>query len=431
MTPATVQRLGGLELVEHTFAVPLDHTGRLPGELEVFAREVRAPGDEGARRPWLVFLQGGPGFESPRPLGEDGWIGAAVKHHRVLLLDQRGTGRSAPLTPAAIARLGDPAVQAEHLALFRADAIVADCEHVRRALGVERWTLLGQSFGGFCALHYLSAAPDALEAVMITGGLPGLEVHAEDVYRLTFPLVLSKNAALWRRFPGADARARAIHRRLADGGVTLPSGDPLTPERFQAIGLQLGFSRGAPTLHYLMERAFDGDGAFTPAFLRGVEEQLSFETNPLYALLHEPCYAQGAATAWAAERVRAELPAFDADAALAEGRTPPFTGEMVFPWIFEQFGPLAPLGAAAHLLARRSGWPRLYDPGVLARNTVPVAALVYHDDMFVPASLSLETARRVAGVEVWVTNEFEHDGLRASGAAIFDGLRARLASAGA
>ncbi|MGN0112819.1 MAG: proline iminopeptidase, partial [Cellulosimicrobium funkei] len=45
-------------------------------------------------------------------------------------------------------------------------------------------------------------------------------------------------------------------------------------------------------------------------------------------------------------------------------------------------------------------------------NEVPVEAAVYFDDMFVDAGLSLETAARVGNVRTWVTNEFEHDGLR-------------------
>lgn len=416
-------RLDGLVLVDHTFTVPLDHDRRVPGEIEVYAREVRSTGADAESKPWLVFLQGGPGFESPRPLGKEGWIGKATEHFRVLLLDQRGTGRSTPQTVDTITALGDAATQAKHLGLFRADSIVRDCELIRARMGVERWTLLGQSFGGFCAVHYLSSAPDSLRGVMITGGLPGLDVHADDVYRRTYALTASKNEAMRRRFPESAATSAAIHRRLANGDVALPNGDVLTNECFQALGLQLGFSRGAAELHFLMERAFDAGGTeLTRSFLRGVENLFSFDTNPFYALLHEPCYAQGDATAWAAHRVRADFASFDARASLAEGRAPDFTGEMVYPWFFEQMGALQPLRACAELLAARSDWPRLYDRAQLARNTVPVAAIVYHDDMFVPADLSLETAKRVGSVEAWVTNEFEHDGLRSKGDQIFERL---------
>jgi len=103
-----------------------------------------------------------------------------------------------------------------------------------------------------------------------------------------------------------------------------------------------------------------------------------------------------------------------------------FTGEMVYPWFLEQFGALESLKEVGELLAAKSDWPALYDPEALGRNKVPVAALVYHDDMFVPADLSIETAGRIKGLEPWITNEHEHDGLRADGANVFEKLHARL-----
>ena len=55
----------GLVLTEHELAVPLDHA-RPDGEtITVFAREVADP--DGRDRPLLVYLQGGPGSEAPRP----------------------------------------------------------------------------------------------------------------------------------------------------------------------------------------------------------------------------------------------------------------------------------------------------------------------------------------------------------------------------
>lgn len=62
---------------------------------------------------------GGPGFESPRPTEASAWLKAAVQHFRVILLDQRGTGRSSPITPASLPRIGDARAQAEYLSHFR------------------------------------------------------------------------------------------------------------------------------------------------------------------------------------------------------------------------------------------------------------------------------------------------------------------------
>ncbi|MEU9385188.1 alpha/beta hydrolase, partial [Streptomyces sp. NPDC048279] len=66
----------------------------------------------------------------------------------------------------------------------------------------------------------------------------------------------------------------------------------------------------------------------------------------------------------------------------------------------------------------------LYDPARLAVTEVPVAAAVYHDDMYVAAGYSLETARAVRGLRTWVTDEFEHDGLRTGAPRVLDRLLA-------
>ncbi|MFC7644289.1 hypothetical protein ACFQX6_28910 [Streptosporangium lutulentum] len=90
------------------------------------------------------------------------------------------------------------------------------------------------------------------------------------------------------------------------------------------------------------------------------------------------------------------------------------TGEMIYPWMFDEIAALRPFKGAAEIIAADSGWPDLYDPVRLAANRVPVAAAVYYDDMYVDEGLSMETARRVGNVRAWVTNEWEHDGVRVS-----------------
>ena len=149
---------------------------------------------------------------------------------------------------------------------------------------------------------------------------------------------------------------------------------------------------------------------------------LTFTPGPLYAVLHEACYAQGFATNWSAQRVRSEFPAFD-PAGAVEGDAPlMFTGEMMYPWMFEADPVLQPLGAAAELLAERDSWPLLYDPIMLGANEVPVAAAIYFNDMYVDRDDSLRTAVSIRGLRPWVTSEYEHDGLRVSRGAVLDRL---------
>ncbi|HEX6934509.1 MAG TPA: alpha/beta fold hydrolase [Streptosporangiaceae bacterium] len=415
----------GTTLTDHAFEVPLDHADPRGPQLTVFAREVvareNAPRPDG-ELPWLCYFQGGPGQQSPRPKGRDGWLDRALRDYRVLLLDQRGTGRSSPANRLTLASLGTPEAQADYLTHFRADAIVADAELIRtRLTGGAPWSVLGQSFGGFCTLTYLSHAPGGLAEAFITGGLPGLATSADDVYLATYPLVAAKNAAHYERYPGDVQSARRIAAYLLTKEVLLPSGAPLTAEAFQSLGACLGMSTGSHDLHYLLEDAFDGD-EISDSFRYHVQAMLTFAGGPLYAVLHEACYAQGNATRWAAQRIREKFPAFSAEAALDGSDPILFTGEMIYPWMLTTDPVLRPLAEAADLLAGHDRWPMLYDEDQLSRNDVPAAAAVYYDDMYVPQRFSVDTAARVRGLRRWVTSEYEHDGLRVSGGAVLDRL---------
>jgi pimeloyl-ACP methyl ester carboxylesterase len=415
-------RQPGTVLTDRLFTVPLDHARPDGEQIKVFAREVVAVGSESAELPWLVYLQGGPGFGSPRPVGRDSWLDRALRDFRMLLLDQRGTGRSTPATRQTLARLPDAKAQADYLAHFRADSIVADAELIRgKVTGGAPWAVLGQSFGGFCTVSYLSTAPHGLSEAFITGGLPGLTATADEVYRLAYQQVAAKNRAHYQRYPQDVAQARQVARALATRPAVLPGGGLLTAERFQSVGRLLGSSTGSHSLHYLLEDPFAG-AELSDDFLHRIEALLSHASAPLYALVHEACYGQGAATRWSAERIRAEFPEFSPEAAV-DGKEPLlFTGEMVYRWAFDLDPVLRPLADAAELLAQRDGWPALYDAGQLARNEVAASAVVYFDDMYVPRELSLQTAAAIRGLRPWVTSEYEHDGLWVSNGAVLDRL---------
>lgn len=414
--------------VDHVFTVPLDHAAPNGRTIRIFAREVSDARQAGRRLPWLLYLQGGPGGKSPRPsAGSPGWLPRTLETHRVLFLDQRGTGRSTPVTARTAARFDSPARLAEHLGHFRADSIVADAELIRgRLCGDEPWETLGQSYGGFITLTYLSRAPEGLRACYVTGGLPGLSATADDVYARTYPRVRDRVLDFYARYPDDAARLRAIARLLAVTDVRLPDGDRLTPHRLRTLGLALGMGDGFERLHWLLEEAFDespgespgAEVGLTDTFLHQVMTLTGFTGNPLFAVMQETLYGQGAGpTGWSASRAMAAFPEFaeDADPLL-------LTGEMIHPWMFREIKGLRPFADAAELLAQRPDWPPLYDPRRLAANRVPLAALVYHDDMYVDAGLSLRTAREIGATRVWVTNEWEHDGVTASGGRVLSRL---------
>ncbi len=368
------RRFRGVYAVEHRFEVAL--APGVPATIEVFAREIRAAAHAGADRQYLLMLNGGPGMPAARPTDLGGWLKRALEDYHVLLLDQRGTGLSTPVTAEALP-------PSEALVHYRADAIVRDAEAIRRTLlgDAGRWSILGQSFGGFVACTYLSQAPEHLDAAFVTGGLPPLDRPALDVYRATWRRLAARLALYLERYPEDRATWEAVTARRP---------------RLKELGIGLGTSDGPERLHYLAEHA----RAASVVFLEQAREELSYVAHPLYAVLHEAGYAQGDATRWAARRALDEL---DDD--------PLLYGEMILPSYFDDDPSLAPFRDVAHRLAEHEPWPALYDPRRLAANEVPVLAAVYLDDMYVEAAFSLETARAIGGLRVWATNEFQHDGV--------------------
>jgi len=411
----TTYTIPGMAVTDFSVTVPLDwFDPTITETISVFARELVDPVRRHEDLPVMVFLQGGPGGKGPRPLGPTGWIGQALKTHRVVLLDQRGTGRSTRIEAATMARFGEgargAAAGADYLSHFRADSIVADAEHIRKTrFGGRRWSTMGQSYGGFLTLTYLSQAPEALSACYVTGGLASIWPAAAEVYRRTFPRTAGKNREFYARYPQDVAQVSAISDHLAANDVRLPDGDRLTVRRFQGLGIDFGMKPGFERMHWLIEEAFSEDGTtLSDGFLAQVMARTSFADNPLFAVLQESIYSHGSngPTAWAAQGELERNPEF------AETARPlMFTGEMMFPWMFEEIRLLRPFAGAVNELAGRDTSSELYDVERLAANDVPVAAAVYFDDMYVDSGLQLDTAAAVGNVHAWVTNEFEHDGI--------------------
>ncbi|GAA3239891.1 alpha/beta fold hydrolase [Nonomuraea helvata] len=397
----------GMRVRDHVVEVPLDWSDP-EATIRVFARELVDPVRDGDDLPCLLYLQGGPGGKGPRPVGTAGWLGKALETYRVILLDQRGTGRSSRIDGRVMSAL-DPQEGADYLARFRADSIVADAEHLRKTVfGGRRWSTLGQSYGGFLTLTYLSNAPEGLSACYVAGGLPSVDPDATEVYRRTYPRVAAKNAEFYRRYPHHVETVARLADRLSHGDVLLPDGDVLTVRRLQSLGIDFGMKPGYERMHWLLDESLQDRGGELPeTFLHQVLARSSYTDNPLFAALQESIYGSGpGATAWAAQRERARHPAFAEDA-----RPLLFTGEMIYPWMFEEIRALRPFRAAVELLSERADWPVLYDLDRLAANEVPVAAAVYFDDMYVDSGLQLDTASRVGNTQAWVTNEYEHDGI--------------------
>uniref|UniRef100_A6VY53 Alpha/beta hydrolase fold n=1 Tax=Marinomonas sp. (strain MWYL1) TaxID=400668 RepID=A6VY53_MARMS len=423
-------KMKGMLITNHELEVPLDWVSfnksfnrssnkslnKTPDNssmITLFAREVVDVNRADEELPLLLFLQGGPGGKSPRPMpGSPSWMEEALKTHRVILIDQRGTGRSSRIDTNLISKLSAEEGR-DYLLKFRADSIVADCEHLRKTVyGGRLFETLGQSYGGFITLTYLSQAPEGLAACYVTGGLAGLEESAQEVYQLTYQRVIEKNQDYYARYP-EDAKVMAkIAQCLKNDKVLLPDGDQLTLERFQSIGILLGMGPGIDQVHWLVDEAFacSDKTRLSDVFLEQVMNITSYHEGPLFAVIHESIYGRpNESTSWAAHQLRDQFSEF-----VASNSPLMLTGEMIYPWMFEQITSLRPFTDAANSLADYQGYKPLYDLEKLAQNKVPVVAAVYHNDMYVPRELSLKTASQVANMQIWLTNSYEHDGVRQS-----------------
>lgn len=390
---------------------------------DLYAREIIPPGGEDY--PVVVYLQGGPGFPSPRPLGASGWLGRLLKEYRVVLLDQRGTGRS-----GRIDRTSDfDGLTVQRLSRLRQEGIVDDAEALREHLGLDKWALYGQSFGGFCITSYLSRYPQSVSTAMMTGGLPATTAPVDDVYRHTFAALRARHEVFYRRVDFADNAIREIAHHLENSQEILPTGERLSARRFRQIGLDLGRGTGFLNLAYLLEDPFTtvrGEKRLKADVLASIGARLTYEGWPLYALIHESIYGGVAGqhvTGWAALRIREEINGFEENADPRDTTRPYYlTGEHIFPWQFEEDPALFPFADLADQLANHQWAASPYDAGVLREANVPVAAAVYLDDIFVPQQYSLATAGHYQDLRPYITNQFQHDGIAHDGEGIVDTL---------
>ncbi|MBG6122110.1 alpha/beta fold hydrolase [Corynebacterium aquatimens] len=405
---------------EHVLEVPWAREDPSLGNFELFARELFI--DDTA--PPLLFLQGGPGSPAPRTML--GWIPEALKRHRVFLLDQRGTGRSGKIdatTPELI--------REEILSRLRSVDVVADAEDLRRALGFEKWDILGNSFGALCAGSYLSYYPDGVGRAYLTGAVPQLGWEIDDYNAKTFDLLETKHLAFYDAVPWAEARIREVCHHLDNSDERMPTGERLSSQRFRFLGVALGEEYGMHALATILEAPFHnrgGEKRLRPDFKAMVGWRVSVETNPLWPVIHETLFGgvQEGPSNWSAERVAAEHEGFHSDADPTGDGKFYLTGNHFFRYHFEEDPALRAFKPVVEKLAARSDWVATFDQQQLVDNTVPTAIELYEPDMFVPFDFAVENAARIGSAVVNTHPTWEHDAMYLHGEEIFPTLAGML-----
>lgn len=437
---------GPFVVTEVFFKVPLDYTDPNAATITLFARRVTKhetpifPADEPAQaKPYLVYLEGGPGFGNREPQDHPLTRPALQKGYQVLFLDHRGVGLSTPVSARMLDMVpGGVDVQTNYLMLMRQDNTVRDCEAVRKCLTEgwpehkQPWSIFGQSYGGFVALSYLSFYPEGLREVFLTGGLAPVGKTVEQVYEATFKKVIERNEAYYKKFPEDVETIRQIASHIeSEGGIPLPSGGILTIQRLLTLGISFGGHGGLDTVHSTLlhlQSSLDQFGFLTRASLAPLESWTSFDTNIIYAILHEAIYCDGpgSASKWAAYRVgkaQQEFPWLASDFKTTSTTGPLyFSGEMIFPQHFETYPELKALREVAEKLADFDKWPALYDLEQLRQNKVPVYAASYVDDMYVDNDFARDTAKLVKGTKVFENNVMYHNALRSKSEEVIQSL---------
>lgn len=419
--------------------MPLDHSKPDGKKIALFARSA-VPHEkpivepkESPRRPFLVFLQGGPGFGNPAP--QDSPLSKYMldRGYELLLLDYRGTGLSSTVSADTLVSAGGPQEQADYLKHFRADTIVRDLEAVRRCLTSgyppekQKWSIFGQSFGGMTSMTYLSFAPEGLRESFITGGLAALDKGPDDIYPATYKTLITRNKAYYKKFPSDVAIIKHIAAKIEElggaKGISLPAGGRLTVKLLLLLGINFGGDGGIDKVHNLIVRMkadLDQFGHFTRATLNTIEQEVSIGEAPIYMLLHEPCWTPGPGIAcnYAADRVGKTLKEYQwlhddwAGVSTLQPDEPLyFLGEMMPQFRLDACTELMKLRDTMQILAQYDQWPALYDLEQLARNEVPVYAACYND-MYVDSDMARVTASRIQGIKVFETNVLFHGAIR-------------------
>ncbi len=407
-------------ITDHQVDVPVDwqQPDRF-SSISVFVREVVKLSKVDGGLPPLIFLQGGPGAGSPRPPRHP-WIEKATDHYRVLLLDQRGTGRSTPITGRFITDfiashgggLAGTKAAADYVACFRADAIADDVAHLCHVLnGGVPWTTLGQSFGGFITLSLLSRHPETVARAMTTGGIMAIDRTADDLYDDLIPLQIARHDEFRTRFPEDQALFESLADRAEAGELVTLAGDVLSPRRLQLLGGDFGMSTGVENLHWMLDLALEPSGHVSQRFIEAVAHRSEYVGEPLYWTLQEGCYHQGhRAGGWGAWDALQRHPEY------ASTARPLLTfAEFAQPWMFTELPALRPFAGVAEELAGERTWPELWDADRLADNAVPLAAAQYTRDPYVGIEGAKRSLARIGSSQLWETDDYLHDGLRLHG----------------
>ena len=259
LSPCTLTASEGRQEVRAqctTLAVPLNPDDSAVGTLELFVAVVPALTESAAPDP-LTVIAGGPGDSATRFFAQAEQAFALIRRTRdIVLVDQRGSGGSAPLHCEKFRELGplaDVATDVDTVVEMTLDCLdelehdprffttslaVGDLEQVREALGYEQFNLYGISYGTRVAQHYLRRYPEHTRSVILDGVVPPVLALGPDI-ALASQAALDalfdrcrEDAACQAAFPELRAHFQAVLERVEETPARVAfahprSGDPV------------------------------------------------------------------------------------------------------------------------------------------------------------------------------------------------------------
>jgi pimeloyl-ACP methyl ester carboxylesterase len=265
--PAAYARCGAI-------AVPLDPAAPQGATIDLFVARIAALNAEPEQDPLLV-ITGGPGQSTVDFYLQSRAAFEPVRRERdLILVDQRGTGRSAEGFECEVPKEQDlyaagperiEGVARDCLAsldqdprLYTTSVAVQDLERVRTALGLERWNVYGVSYGTRVAQHYVRRNPERVRALVLDGVVPPTLALGPDVAReaqRALDQVFARCAAepgCGTRFPALPLDFEALLAALdADAGAAAASPTPpraLTAPELRALVRFMSYSPATAAL---------------------------------------------------------------------------------------------------------------------------------------------------------------------------------------
>jgi len=312
--PAAYARCG-------TLSVPLDPAAPDGERIEIFVARVAALSAEPRPDP-LLLIQGGPGESTVDfYLQARGAFEQARRDRDIVLVDQRGTGRSAEgfaceapddlsLDTAdsdVIARVIDACIdELKHDPRFYTTSVaVRDLDAVRAALGIETWNVYGVSYGTRVAQQYLRQYPERVRSIVLDGVVPPPLALGPDVAReaqRALEQIFARCAAdaeCGSRFAALPQLFTEVLARLDVGAADETDPPPLTALELRALVRFMSYNAATVALlPVLISEAHAGNYAplagQARTLLRKLPESLSFPMSNSVTCTEDVPYADGA-----------------------------------------------------------------------------------------------------------------------------------------